>query len=167
MTLKCLKIDFYANKIANFLGTSAKMSYNLCRPFYILKNIRRPKSEISTYDAQEIAMNEMWTQREYDAMTYAVLDGSTTDQNIDICTPALLHARHNAELFSKFAFLKGEYSNYDMGQLDITNVRDWSAYIAISSAGQGSNGDKAVEKFKVKTNNRTIAEYCQSKSSQN
>ena len=49
MTLKCLKIDFYANKIANFLGTSAKMSYNLCRPFYILKNIRRPKSEISTY----------------------------------------------------------------------------------------------------------------------
>ena len=58
MTLKCLKIDFYANKIANFLGTSAKMSYNLCRPFYILKNIRRPKSEISTYVDPNISLVE-------------------------------------------------------------------------------------------------------------
>ena len=59
--------------------------------------------------AQEIAMNVMWSQREYDAMSYAILDGSCTDEGINICTPAILHARHNADPFSKFAFLGGKY----------------------------------------------------------
>ena len=53
MTLKCNKNAFYVIKTANFLGTSAKVSQNLCRPFYILKNIRRPKSEISTYGVSQ------------------------------------------------------------------------------------------------------------------
>ena len=59
--------------------------------------------------AQEIAMNVMWSQREYDAMSYAILDGSCTDEGINICTPAILHARHNPDPFSKFAFLSGKY----------------------------------------------------------
>ena len=52
--------------------------------------------------AQEIALNVMWTQREYEAaqaMPY-FLDGSTI-YNDSICKQALLHARHNSEDFSK------------------------------------------------------------------
>ena len=59
--------------------------------------------------AQEIAMNVMWSQREYDAMSVSILDGSCTDKAVNICTPALLHARHNPDPFSKFAFLAGNY----------------------------------------------------------
>jgi len=110
--------------------------------------------------AQEIAMNRIWTKREFDAMTYAILDGSCTDPGINICTPALLHARHNSDLFSKFSFLRGEYKDMDLGWLDITNVRDFAAFVAIRSAGQGINGDKAWNSFSEKFGTKNISDYC-------
>jgi len=112
--------------------------------------------------AQEIAMNKMWTQREYDEQTYAILDGSCTDETISVCKPALLHARHNSEPFSKFAFLRGDYSTYDLGSLDITNVRDFSVFMAVSSAGQGVNGDVAWDKYLKKENGKNLSELCKS-----
>lgn len=110
--------------------------------------------------AQEIAMNLMWTQREYDAMTYAILDGSCTDVSVHICKPALLHARHNSELFSKFTFLRDEYKNFDMSRLDITNVRDWATFLALSSSGQGVNGEVAWSKYLNKTGNTKLRDLC-------
>ena len=85
--------------------------------------------------AQEIAMNELWTQREYDSVTFQILDGNCEDKKIHLCKSALLHARHNTEPFSKFAFLAGNYSHYDMAQLDIRTARDWFMFNALSSAG--------------------------------
>ena len=45
-------------------------------------------------------------------MKYPVLDGSCTNPAISICSPALLHARHNMDVFSKYTFFKGQYANY-------------------------------------------------------
>jgi len=114
--------------------------------------------------AQEIAMNRMWTQREYDEQTDTILDGSCQDQDIHVCEPALLHARHNAEHFSKFAFLKGDYSTYDLGSLDITNVRDFSVFMAVSSAGQGVKGDVAWGNYLEKENGKKLSELCEKNS---
>eukprot|EP00092_Neocalanus_flemingeri_P005814 GFUD01006258.1.p1 GENE.GFUD01006258.1~~GFUD01006258.1.p1 ORF type:complete len:628 (-),score=188.16 GFUD01006258.1:577-2460(-) len=110
--------------------------------------------------AQEIAMNKMWSQREYDEQTYAILDGSCTEEKISVCTPALLHARHNSEPFSKFAFLRGDYSDYDLGSLDITNVRDFAVFMAVSSAGQGKRGEVALQKYKEKENGKELSDLC-------
>ena len=60
----------------------------------------------------------------YNYLCPQVLDGSTTDSRTNICTRALLHSRHNPEPFSKFAFLAGQYKNWDMATLDITR---WEA----------------------------------------
>ena len=63
---------------------------------------------------------------------------------------ALLHARHNTDPFSKFTFLDGKYKvdemlrfawkypcqDYDMEDLNITNVRGYSMFMALSSHHQ-------------------------------
>ena len=85
--------------------------------------------------SQEIAMNVMWSQREYDSVRTQILDGSCTDQRIHVCQSVLLHARHNTVPFSKFAFVRGEYRHYDMSSLNISNNRDWAMMIALTSAG--------------------------------
>ena len=108
--------------------------------------------------AQEIAMNKMWTQREYDEQTYAILDGSCTDETISVCEPALLHARHGSETFSKFAFLRGEYSNYDLGGLNITNVRDFSVFMAVASSVR--QGDEAWYSFVKNKYGNILSELC-------
>lgn len=110
--------------------------------------------------AQEIAMNAMWTQREYDRMKYAVLDGSCTDEKINVCTPALLHARHNSEPFSKFAFLRGDYKQRELSGLDLSNVRDYAIFMAVSSAGQGSGTDTAWQGFRNKYNGTELGQLC-------
>ena len=110
--------------------------------------------------AQEIAMNKMWTQREHDEQNTTILDGSCTDPAVSVCTPALLHARHGRELFSKFSFLDGKYNTYDMASLDITNVRDFSTFMALSSAGQGVNEDLAWENFLKKEKGKKLSDLC-------
>ena len=89
--------------------------------------------------AQEIAMNELWSQGEYDSVTFRILDGpcgsKDKGQKFHVCKSALLHARHNTEPFSKFDFVSGKYSHFDMADLDITNARDWFLFNALSSAG--------------------------------
>ena len=110
--------------------------------------------------AQEIAMNKMWSQREYEEQNTTILDGSCTDPAISVCTPALLHARHNQEDFSKFSFLRSDYSTYDMARLDITNVRDFSTFMALSSAGQGVNETVAWENFLKKEKGKNLSDLC-------
>ena len=100
--------------------------------------------------AQEIAMNKIWTQREYDEQLYDVLDASCSDPDLHVCKPVLLHARHIDQPFSKFAFLRGEYADYDLATLDITNVRDYAIFMAITSAGQGRNEVEGAKNYKKK-----------------
>ena len=113
--------------------------------------------------AQEIAMNKIWTQREYDEQQYAVLDISCTDKEIHICDPVLLHAWHTYEPFSKFFFLNGSYKDWDLGTLDITNARDYSMYMAISSAGQGRNQDQALRSYQEKEKGVLLHQLCQAR----
>ena len=101
-------------------------------------------------------------QREYDEQTYALLDGSVTDEKISVCSSALLHARHNDEPFSKHAFLTGDYKDFDLGSLDITNVRDFAVFMAVSSASQGIRGEEAWQTFEEKKRGRQLSELCQS-----
>jgi len=110
--------------------------------------------------AQEIAINRLWSEAEYKAGGKVVLDGSTTDPGTDICKRALLHARHNAETFSKFAFLMGKYKEWDLASLDITKLSDFCMYIAITSAGQGVNREGALERFHKKSGGRSLNSYC-------
>jgi len=111
--------------------------------------------------AQEIAMNKMWTQREYEQYV-TMVDEFCTNPAINVCTPVLLHAMHNVEPFSKFSFLRGEYSTYDLSSLDITNVRDYSIFMAVSSAGQGVHGELAMKNFSKKQNGKKLSDLCKS-----
>ncbi|XP_023347024.1 uncharacterized protein LOC111715861 isoform X2 [Eurytemora carolleeae] len=58
--------------------------------------------------AQEIAMNLVWTQEEFDSMKTGYLDYGTTS-NESVCGMLELHVFHNAEPFSKFSFGAGKY----------------------------------------------------------
>lgn len=109
--------------------------------------------------AQEIAMNHLWTQREYDEQTWAILDGSCTETEIGVCTPALLHARHNSEPFSKFNFLTDKYKEYDMSKFDITNVRDYAMFMALSSSDQGIGVKEAWDRY-IKQYKKPLGELC-------
>ena len=47
-----------------------------------------------------------------------------------------------------------------MGDLDMTNERDYATYMALVSSGQGKNSEKMLENLKTKLGNKTWIEYC-------
>ena len=63
-------------------------------------------------------------------------------------------------MFSKNAFTAGKYINQDLGELDMTNERDYATYMALVSSGQGKNSEKMLEKLKAKLGNKSWSEYC-------
>ena len=71
---------------------------------------------------------------------------------------------HNGELFSKNAFSAGNYKNMDMSELNMTNERDYAAYLALVSSGQGRNSDKALDNLKQSMGNQTWTQYCSTRS---
>ena len=90
--------------------------------------------------------------------------------NLVQLSPSLLYSllssntyRHNAEPFSKFAFAMGKYSDWDMAELDITVIRDYAMFMALSSNNQGKNGQGALDSFNKKKENMTWPEYCKDK----
>ena len=105
-------------------------------------------------------MNKIWTEREYDEQKYEVLDASCSNHNHHICNPVLLHARHNADPFSKFTFIDGGYADWDLSRLDITNVRDYAMYMAITSAGQGRNQEQALKNYEEKEKGVSLNKLC-------
>merc|ERR1719342_998762 len=109
---------------------------------------------------QEIAMNKILTQTEWDSMPKGQLDQGVTDFKRNVCEPVVLHCFHNAELFSKNAFSAGKYKNQDLGELDMTNERDYATYMALVSSGQGKNSDKMLEKLRTTLGSKSWAEYC-------
>ena len=72
-------------------------------------------------------------------MTRASVDQGTTEG--ETCGSLLLHAFHNAEPFSKFAFLGGKYAELDLGNLSLAAGRDYATYLALRSAHQGRNAE--------------------------
>jgi len=103
---------------------------------------------------QEIAVNKVMTQAEWDSLPGGLLDQGVVDGARSVCQPALLHCMHNAERFSKLAFGMGSYKHEDMSALDITKVRDYATFMALTSTKQGKNGQEALDRFmeKVKEN---------------
>ena len=66
--------------------------------------------------------------------------------------------RHNAEDFSKLAFGAGKYQDFDMAALDITNIRDYATFMALSSNNQGTNGHIVKENWNKR--NSSWSEFC-------
>ena len=60
----------------------------------------------------------------------------------------------------QFAFLRGEYAQYDMSGLDLRLVRDWAMFTALSFAGQGTNRETAWTRYLNNTGGTPLAELC-------
>ena len=52
----------------------------------------------------------------------------------------------------------GKYQDYDMSQLDLTTVRDYATYLALTANNQGINGQVALERWTSR--NLSWKEYC-------
>ena len=89
--------------------------------------------------AQEIAMNNIWTEEEYKRLRKERELIDTNTMAGLTCNSVLLHAFHNSERFGKYKFLHGEYSNLDMADMDLDLAADYATYLALKSAGQGKN----------------------------
>ena len=109
---------------------------------------------------QEVAVNKVLSQAEWDSLPSGLLDQGVADQSRSVCQPALLHCMHNPDLFSKLAFGMGKYRDFDMADLDLTKVRDYATYIALTANSQGKGGEKALERLKLTMAGRSWVEYC-------
>ena len=109
---------------------------------------------------QEVAVNMILTQAEWDSLPSGLLDQGVADQSRSVCQPALLHCMHNAELFSKFAFGMGKYIDLDMAELDLTNVRDFATYLALTANSQGKGGERALARLRESLGEKSWAQHC-------
>ena len=110
---------------------------------------------------QEVAVNMILTKAEWDSLpSTSTLDQGVTEQTVSVCQPALLHCMHNPDRFSKFAFRQGEYTDFNMADLDLTNVRDFATYIALTANNQGKGGEAAMARLREKLGEKSWAEYC-------
>jgi len=98
--------------------------------------------------AQEIAMNLVWSQEEYDAMKEGHVDMGTTGPE-SVCPKLQLHIFHSEENFSKFKFSRKEYKNFDMKDLDPSKTSDYAVYLALKSANQGINVEVVDNKYSL------------------
>ena len=48
-----------------------------------------------------------------------------------------------------------------MSELDMSNVRDFAMFMALTSNNQGKNGERALANFKTRMGNSTWSEMCQ------
>ena len=56
--------------------------------------------------------------------------------------------------------MAGHYKDLDLSEMDMTNERDYAAYMALVSSGQGKNSDKMLEKLRTTLGSKSWAEYC-------
>ena len=110
---------------------------------------------------QEVAVNKILSQAEWESQPSGLLDQGVADQKRSVCQPALLHCMHNAELFSKLAFGMGKYVDLDMAELDLTKVRDFATYLALTANSQGRGGERALARLREKLGEKRWAEYCE------
>jgi hypothetical protein len=62
--------------------------------------------------------------------------------------------------FSKFAFMKGNYSMFNLAELDITNTRDYAMFMAIVSAGQGVGAQEAYAAYTKRVDGTPLYQLC-------
>ena len=109
---------------------------------------------------QEVAVNMILTQAEWDSLPSGLLDQGVNDQTRSVCQPALLHCMHNPELFSKLAFEIGKYTDLDMAELDLTKVRDYATYLALTANSQGKGGERALARLRESLGEKSWAQHC-------
>ena len=54
----------------------------------------------------------------------------------------------------------GKYIEQDMSGLDLTTVRDYATFMALTANSQGKGGEKALERLKESLGGRSWVEYC-------
>ena len=99
-------------------------------------------------------------QAEWDILPSGLLDQGVADKTRSVCQPALLHCMHNPERFSKLAFGLGKYIDLDMSDLDLTKVRDFATYLALTANSQGKGGERALARLKESLGEKTWSQYC-------
>ena len=109
---------------------------------------------------QEVAVNKILTQAEWDSQPSGLLDQGVTDQGRSVCQPALLHCMHNDDRFSKLAFAMLHYIDLDMAELDLTKVRDFATYLALTANSQGRGGERALARLRETLAEKSWAEHC-------
>ena len=109
---------------------------------------------------QEVAVNMILTQAEWDSLPSGLLAQRVADQSRSVCQPALLHCMHNPELFSKLAFEIGKYTDLDMAELDLTKVRDYATYLALTANSQGKGGERALARLRESLGEKSWAQHC-------
>ena len=109
---------------------------------------------------QEVAVNMILTQAEWDSLPSGLLDQGVADQSRSVCQPALLHCYHHDRLFSKFAFGMGKYIDLDMAELDLTKVRDYATYLALTANSQGKGGETALARLRESLGENSWAQHC-------
>ena len=59
--------------------------------------------------------------------------------------------------------MAGHYKELDMSELDMTNERDYAAYMALVSSNQGLHSDKMKERLQQSLDGQTWQQYCSSR----
>jgi hypothetical protein len=62
--------------------------------------------------------------------------------------------------FSKFAFLQGNYSSFNLAELDITNAQGYAMFMAIASANQGIGAEAAIEAYLARVEDTPLDQLC-------
>ena len=63
-------------------------------------------------------------------------------------------------MFSKNAFMAGHYKDLDLSEMDMTNERDYAAYMALVSSGQGKNHEMMKTRLEQSLGGGSWQEYC-------
>ena len=63
-------------------------------------------------------------------------------------------------MFSKNAFMAGHYKDLDLSEMDMTNERDYAAYMALVSSGQGRNSEMMKTRLEQSLGGGSWQEYC-------
>ena len=56
--------------------------------------------------------------------------------------------------------MSGKYKELDMEELNITIVRDFATYLALTANDEGIGGDIALQRLSETLGNRSWMEYC-------
>eukprot|EP00045_Choanoeca_perplexa_P010946 m.113861 g.113861 ORF g.113861 m.113861 type:complete len:658 (-) comp15456_c0_seq1:1063-3036(-) len=97
--------------------------------------------------SQDVAVNHLLsTDEDIRLHPKSQYDAGTTNQ-VHVCSFYMYHIYHGAERFSKFAFQSNTYRNEDMKDYNLTQVRDYISWLALTANNQGKNGEIPYSKI--------------------
>eukprot|EP00730_Choanoeca_flexa_P016389 TRINITY_DN7724_c0_g1_i1.p1 TRINITY_DN7724_c0_g1~~TRINITY_DN7724_c0_g1_i1.p1 ORF type:complete len:686 (+),score=171.86 TRINITY_DN7724_c0_g1_i1:123-2060(+) len=97
--------------------------------------------------SQDVAVNHLLTTDE-DIRLHprSQYDAGTTNQ-VHVCSFLMYHIYHGGERFSKFAFQSNSYRNENMENYNLTQVRDYISWMALTANDQGKNSEVPYSKI--------------------